>query len=191
MLWHHFWFGRSRVLNAVVTSAVHSYTDMYSSRCFKLLNKYNFKSLTCKRLLSVPNRTVNAHLYWLSLPCNSLFLSISFFLFSFRLIINVINIICLSFLNLYLFLFSLFHLSFSLINYCYLFSLSIIFIYCFFLLSCLLIILCYFSLFLFFICINYCYLIFSLFLLLSLFIVIFLLLLFIFCKVLWENVWIK
>ncbi len=34
-----FLFCRSHVLNAVVTSAVHPYTDMYSSRCFNQLNK--------------------------------------------------------------------------------------------------------------------------------------------------------
>ncbi len=39
VLWRHFWFCRSSVLKAVVTSAVHSYTDTYSSRCFNLLNK--------------------------------------------------------------------------------------------------------------------------------------------------------
>ncbi len=106
------------VLNAVVTSAVHSYTYMYSSRCFNLLNKWNLSSL-----LPVSNSCQsqtelwvhhNVHFYWLYHSPVILFLSsffLSFFLFFFFLFF--LFLFCFYF---FLFSFLLLYISFLLLS---------------------------------------------------------------------------
>ncbi len=183
-LWRHFWFCCSSVLNAVVTSAVHSYTDMYSRQADVSFCgiKQHLKSLTCKQLLSVSNNnfefSYNVKFYWLySCPVIFFFLSffLSFFLLSFFLLL-------LSFFFFFSFSFSffLFFLSFlSFFSSFFFFFLSFFFFFLSFFLSCLFLSSFFFFLFykLFMIIIYFFFYLFLLFF--SLFF-----LLFIFCKVL-------
>ncbi len=99
------WKQLRQFLNAVVTSAVHSYTDMYSSRCFNLLNKYNFSSLSpvsncCQSQIELWMHH-NVHFYWLY-HCPVIFF-LSFFL-SFFLLFCINYFLLLSFFIVIFFL---------------------------------------------------------------------------------------
>ncbi len=105
--------------NFFVISAVHSYTDMYSSKCFNLLNKYNISSLSpvsncCQ---SQTQLWMHHHFYWLYhcpvILFLSLFLSMNyllliFFLFLFFIYCYFLSFICfINYLLLFHFLFFL------------------------------------------------------------------------------------
>ncbi len=91
----------SRVLNVLVTSAVHSYTDLYSSRCFNL-SSFLPVSNCCQSQTEqwVQN---NVHFYWLY-HC-----PLPFFLFLFFIHYLLLLFLFLSFLLLSLFIIILLH----------------------------------------------------------------------------------
>ncbi len=89
-----------------MTSAVNSYTDLYSTRCFNLLNQYNISSLSpvssCCQSQTI---TMNAAIISISVDYH---FPVILSFFSFLLIIYLLLFIFLYFLLLSLFLYCYF-----------------------------------------------------------------------------------